>query len=685
MNFSKSNPTLLFFKQRIKAHINHRLLFVKTKERLKKSRSFRAVYDKLKKKFDFSFDQAPPPVRQPSCAIVRYAGVKKGKPSDISKVAFILPNKHDHSKRYRVYNLIENFVEEGIDCYTIDERYNGTFDKFPLFDIVIAFRVPHNKTIQNLFSYFNSKNIPLIADIDDLIFDEHRISEIDEFKYLDSKQQADFLNRMSKIRDTICACSFATVTTETLKREVERLGIDAAVIPNAINNEQLEIASRIDERIDDGTIRIGYYSGSRTHQMDFEVAAPAIFNVLSKYPNVQLHIVGFLTLSRKFNALKRQIIPTDYLSHQDMLRHMSRMDIIIAPLVSSPFNDAKSELKIFESALLRIPVVASSTASYSACIEHGVTGYIAQNQDDWEQYLISLITDSSLRNEMGEKARTTIVPCFLAKKSSQMALDVYRYVIKKNEKAKTDKHRVLSQTDNDHTKNSDTNYGPLVQFDAPFFRERHKSVDAPSPLPISVIVTMIEERRWFTEEFVIPAIQQNNPAQIIVIDDPKMDIQQKRNLGIKKANQKYLFLCDDDIILPCNHLARLLKALEDKDDSIGYAYSDYQAIVLHPETHPMKGNFYFRSKAFDAKSLLRGNYISTMTLIRRDICPNFDESIVRYQDWDAWLTLLKQNITGVHVPGTGFFAFYLDAGITSTRVDREKAREKIKAKHQLSH
>jgi hypothetical protein len=250
--------------------------------------------------------------------------------------------------------------------------------------------------------------------------------------------------------------------------------------------------------------------------------------------------------------------------------------------------------------------------------------------------------------------------------------------------SETDNYRILSCTDNDPSKTNDIEHGPLHQFDAPFFRERHTSIDAPSPLPISVIVTMIEERRWFTEEFVIPAIKQNNPAQIIVIDDSKMDIQQKRNLGVNRANQKYVFLCDDDIILPCNHFARLFKALDDEDDSIGYAYSDYQAIVLHPETHPMNGNFYFRSKEFDAKGLLRGNYISTMTLIRRDICPNFDASIVRYQDWDAWLTLLKRNITGIYVPDTGFLAFYLDSGITSTRVDREKAREKIMAKHRLN-
>lgn len=253
-----------------------------------------------------------------------------------------------------------------------------------------------------------------------------------------------------------------------------------------------------------------------------------------------------------------------------------------------------------------------------------------------------------------------------------------------HQEIKTDKHRVSWQPDNGITKKTDINYGPLHQFEAPFFRERHKPVDIQSMLPISVIVTMIEERRWFTEEFVIPAIKQNHPAQIIIIDDPKLGVQQKRNLGIKRANQKYVFLCDDDIILPCNHLAHLFKALEDKNEKIGYAYSDYQAIVLHPETHPMKGNFYFRSKLFDAKGLLRGNYISTMTLIRRDICPNFDESIVRYQDWDAWLTLLKQNITGVYVPDTGFFAFYLDSGITSTRVDREGAREKIMTKHKLN-
>ena len=132
-------------------------------------------------------------------------------------------------------------------------------------------------------------------------------------------------------------------------------------------------------------------------------------------------------------------------------------------------------------------------------------------------------------------------------------------------------------------------------------------------LPISVVLSAIETRAWFTEQFVVPLLEANQPTEILVVDDPELSVQQKRNAGLRMATQDYVFFCDDDTLLPAQHLRRVLMTLEDHGPSVAFAYSDYQAIDLNPETHPKKGNYYFRSQEFDGSKLRRGNFISTMS------------------------------------------------------------------------
>lgn len=83
---------------------------------------------------------------------------------------------------------------------------------------------------------------------------------------------------------------------------------------------------------------------------------------------------------------------------------------------------------------------------------------------------------------------------------------------------------------------------------------------------------------------------------------------------------------------------------------------------------------------FSAAALGRGNYISTMSLIRTEKFPGFDETLPRFQDWDLWLTMLRKGNTGVF---TGKCSFYTEShpyGITSGKYMRP-ATETIMEKH----
>lgn len=200
-------------------------------------------------------------------------------------------------------------------------------------------------------------------------------------------------------------------------------------------------------------------------------------------------------------------------------------------------------------------------------------------------------------------------------------------------------------------------------------------------LPISVIVPLSKNRRGFFNNYVLPLIEANNPIEIIVNDDegraPK-----KRNDGFKKSTQPFLFFCDDDILLPANYLESLYNILI-KNPDVGFAYTGYHGIVIHPHTHPMHGNFQIPAVQFSSEALRRGNYISTMTLVRRELFPMFDENLKRLQDWSLWLTIVENGHRGILVPNLTFYAYYLDEGITSNTNSEIDAINAIRRKHNL--
>lgn len=200
-------------------------------------------------------------------------------------------------------------------------------------------------------------------------------------------------------------------------------------------------------------------------------------------------------------------------------------------------------------------------------------------------------------------------------------------------------------------------------------------------LPISVIVPLSKNRRSFFENFVLPLIEANNPIEIIVNDD-EGSAPKKRNAGFKKATQPFIFFCDDDILLPANYLQSLYNTLI-KNPDIGFAYTGYYGVVLHPETHPVHGNFQIPPVPFSIERLKQANFISTMTLVRKELFPMFDENLKRLQDWDIWLTIVKNGSRGILVPNLMFFAYYLDAGITSNTNSEVDAYNAIRTKHNL--
>ena len=94
-----------------------------------------------------------------------------------------------------------------------------------------------------------------------------------------------------------------------------------------------------------------------------------------------------------------------YVQRKKHFANVAQCDINLAPLeYNNPFCEAKSELKFFESGIVKVPVVAVNNETYRDAIEDGKDGFLAGNTDEWVGKLSQLIDNRNLRLQMGLKA-----------------------------------------------------------------------------------------------------------------------------------------------------------------------------------------------------------------------------------------------------------------------------------------
>lgn len=177
-------------------------------------------------------------------------------------------------------------------------------------------------------------------------------------------------------------------------------------------------------------------------------------------------------------------------------------------------------------------------------------------------------------------------------------------------------------------------------------------------------------------------------SRYLLINQKNRGAPAARNRGFKESKGEYLFFCDADAVLMPECLEVMLKELETHLEA-SYVYSSFYW-----------GRKLFKLEKFSKKKLRQMPYIHTMSLIRREHFPEFgwDESIKKLQDWDLWLTMLKDGHTGYWVNKILFkiktggtmsdwlpsFAYKIFPFLPNVK-KYKKAVDKIKKKHLLKY
>ena len=193
-----------------------------------------------------------------------------------------------------------------------------------------------------------------------------------------------------------------TTTTETLARVFREYNPYVYVLPNCLDmNRWMEARRR--RGPGSGKVNVAWLGGVQ-HFDDLKIISEVIPEILRKYPNtsfttIPLDAEFWKDCPREFGdrwiAGKTASVDSwpEYLSSL-------KVDIMLAPLNSSRFNQSKSNIKWLEAAALGIPTVASRETPYLEIVD-GVDGFLASGKAEWMDKISYLVESTPKRAHIG--------------------------------------------------------------------------------------------------------------------------------------------------------------------------------------------------------------------------------------------------------------------------------------------
>ncbi|OGN91235.1 MAG: hypothetical protein A2Y88_06325 [Chloroflexi bacterium RBG_13_48_10] len=327
--------------------------------------------------------------------------------NDSSHSILILSGARGDTRRYRTFHLFEQTRLLGLQSQLSHVTDGKLSEKVKASDIVIIHRAAYNRQIAWLEKEIHQKNGKLIQDFDDQIFDPTAFKFINSVDFADPIRASLYQEEMGLNRKTLDVCDICLTSTDYLADCIRQLGKPVHVHRNAFSLEMLEgsEAAYASRKFRPDKIVIGYASGTSTHNQDFALIKPAVQEVLSGHPNVELWLVGPLDPGEDWGRLDNQIRRIKLVPWRKLPEIQAQFDINLAPLrIDNPFGQSKSEIKYVEAALVRIPTIASPSEAFKFAIRQADNGFLAGNLLEWQKTMESLIEQPTLHTTVGERA-----------------------------------------------------------------------------------------------------------------------------------------------------------------------------------------------------------------------------------------------------------------------------------------
>ena len=284
--------------------------------------------------------------------------------------------------KYRVRQKQEYLGDLDIPCTVIEWfHHEKVRQALQTHTLAIFYRVPGYPSTLADIAEARRLGVPTFWESDDLIFDPVAYAENPNLDQLDPTLRKTVLAGVPLFRAALLACDHGIASTETLADAMRRAGQSSAfVIENGIDSETLAFAANaVAAALPRRPPTIVYGSGSKAHGADFALVADAMAEVLRQRPEARFRLIGDLELPVAFDGVAGQVDQLPSVGYEAYLRLLAAADINIAPVTPGTFNDAKSNIKWIEAALVGLPTVCSPRTEFARVVTHGRDGFTGQH------------------------------------------------------------------------------------------------------------------------------------------------------------------------------------------------------------------------------------------------------------------------------------------------------------------
>ena len=323
------------------------------------------------------------------------------------------------SEQYRVHNVSEQLELAGFPhkVLNLPELYANSEKAERLFDeasVILFHRVAYDSLLDKLCARARSRGATLVCETDDLTFFPGLDPRwVDGLRYLSPADVTLYYEGLDRYHRMLTVCDAGLFSTGFLAQIAESMGRQSWILRNALGGEFLDAAESAYRRKPSAAtakLRLGYCSGTKTHDRDFALFAPVLLQLMESDRRLELAILGHLKLPPEFSQLGGRVRHYEPVPWEEVPEILATFSINLAPLeLDNPFCRAKSELKYFEAGVLGIPTIASNTDEFAHGIDSGKNGFLVSNEQELEDCLQRLISDQKLREQMGDAARQDVL------------------------------------------------------------------------------------------------------------------------------------------------------------------------------------------------------------------------------------------------------------------------------------
>lgn len=311
---------------------------------------------------------------------------------------------------YRVNNKIEQLESLGFTVWHINlSSFEMGYAENA--SHIIIYRAVYSDKLALLLELAKKDHKPVLYDIDDLVIDTSYTDQLSYVQNLSNQEKLKYDSGVNSYGSLLKLCDGAIASTKTLGNELAKFN-DLVLLNRNLASKKLieisEIARETNKDHEAQIVKIGYFSGSITHNENFDLIRSAIIDLMTKYENIELHLVGHIDLPEELKLFKNRVVKHSFVDWKELPYLISKVDINLAPLTKSIFNEAKSEIKWIEASLVKVVTVASKLGAFDEQIDHGVTGILVEDSE-WYEKLSYIIENPMVREKIAENAYDFVI------------------------------------------------------------------------------------------------------------------------------------------------------------------------------------------------------------------------------------------------------------------------------------